>query len=189
MGRPRPRECQRPPKSPREPRSKSLGCGAQGCALCFHILTGEGIKLLAPADQRQPGGAWWKGAEVNQRPQKLLGRGAEDAWTLGLCTACSPPLEYETHPETKYLIPCARPPRFSQQNSHLGKGMVSPSAGKDSRKSFQHTMFLTPLPPLALFANLFLDSSGQPPLPHASFSFRARRGMINDSEFARAWPT
>ena len=54
-----------------------------------------------------------------------------------------------------------------------------PGSGKNSTKSFQHTMILTPLPPWALFASQFLVLLDQPPLPLTSFSSLTRRGMIN----------
>ena len=55
-----------------------------------------------------------------------------------------------------------------------------PGSGKNSTKSFQHTVISTPLPPLALFASRFLGLLDQPPLPVTSFSSLTRRGMINN---------
>lgn len=63
-----------------------------------------------------------------------------------------------------------------------------PGSGKNSTKSFQHTVILTPLPPLALLASQFLGLLDQPPLPPTSFSSLIRRGMINN-RVCQSWAT
>lgn len=72
----------------------------------------RGDYALASADQLQPVGAQWKGAEVNQRPQRMQRKDA--ILDPGPLHGLQPSIE-TPDPGTKFLRrPCAHPPRFLQ---------------------------------------------------------------------------
>lgn len=121
-------ESQRPPQEPTEAKDHELRLWSSGVHSVLPGLTKEGITFLAPAVQRQPGGALWKGTEGKPGLQRRLGKDA--ILDPGPVHSLQPCIE-TPHLGTKFLTKCcAHLPGFSQHSSHLGERMVSPCAGK-----------------------------------------------------------